>query len=682
MSELLVPPVAERRPSSFIRHGVTVTDDYAWLRDPAYPKVEDSGVLDYLNAENAYFEAAMAPHRPLIDTLFAEMKGRQKEDDSSIPVKDGDWLYWWAFEAGAQYRKWYRKPVAGRPDQLLIDEPAEAADKDYFRLGAMEVSPNARLIAWSADDDGSERFKLKVRDLATRADVELVTGDAIGSIVWAADSASFVYTEVNDNWRAWRARLHRLGSDPATDITLYEESDPGFSVGVALSQDRSHVIISTGDHDTSEVRLIPAATPGAEPLLISPRQVKRQYSVDIAHDTLWVLTNDSHVNFRLARTTLDKPGVWETVIPGSDEVYLRGVTAFAHHLLLTERVNGLDQIRLRTYEGEEHRIQFPEASYSAGLGSNPEFDPPAYRLSYSSMVTPDTVYDYDAAAQTLTTLKVREVPSGYTAADYATERLSIKARDGNMVPVSVVYRKGFPRDGSGKLFLYGYGAYGLAIPPRFSSNRLSLLDRGFAYAIAHIRGGDDMGYGWYLDGKLDKRTNTFNDFIDVAKGLVKAGFASAGRIAIQGGSAGGELMGVAANDAPELWGAVVADVPFVDVLNTMLDESLPLTPGEWPEWGNPITDRAAFRNILVYSPYDNVKRQAYPPMLITGGLNDPRVTYWEPAKWAARLRAKRTDRNLQLLKINMGAGHGGKSGRWEALKEEAEAYAFVLTQMP
>lgn len=681
MSELPVPPVAERRPHSFIRHGVTVTDDYAWLRDLAYPKVEDAGILDYLNAENAYFEAAMAPHRPLIDTLFAEMKGRQKEDDASVPVKDGDWLYWWAFDTGAQYRKWYRKPVSGGADQLLIDEPAEAEGRDYFRLGAMEASPDARLIAWSADDDGSERFKLRVRDLATGADTEFVTKDAIGRIVWAADSNSFAYTEVNDNWRSYRARLHRLGTDPATDITLYEESDPGFSVGVGLTQDRSHIIVSTGDHDTSEIRLIPAATPDAEPLIISPRQVKRQYSVDMAHGQLWVLTNDSHVNFRLARATLDKPAAWETVIPGSDEVYLRGVSSFADHLVLSERVNGLDQIRLRTYEGEEHRIAFPEPSYSAGLASNPEFAPAAYRLSYSSMVTPDTVYDYHPTAQALTTLKVREVPSGYTASDYATERLGIKARDGTMVPVSIVYRKGFPKDGSGKLFLYGYGAYGLAIPPRFSTTRLSLLDRGFAYAIAHIRGGDDMGYGWYLDGKLDKRTNTFNDFVDVAKGLAAAGFAAPGRIAIQGGSAGGELMGAVANDAPELWGAVVADVPFVDVLNTMLDETLPLTPGEWPEWGNPITDRAAFRAILGYSPYDNVKRQPYPPMLITGGLNDPRVTYWEPAKWAARLRAKRTDNNLQLLKINMGAGHGGKSGRWEALKEEAEAYAFVLTQM-
>lgn len=681
MSDLPPPPVAERRPYSFTRHGITVTDDYAWLRDPGYPKVADKAVLDYLKAENAYFEAAMAPHRPLIDTLFAEMKGRQKEDDSSVPVKDGDWLYWWAFDKGAQYRKWYRKPAAGGDAQLLIDEPAEAEGREYFRLGAMEVSPDGGLLAWAADDDGSERFKLKIRDLATGKDTEMVTKDAIGRIVWAADGKAFVYTEVNDNWRAYRARLHRLGTPPESDVTLYEESDPGFSVGVDRTQDRSHIIISTGDHDTSEIRLIPADRPDAEPLLISPRKVKRQYSVDMAHGSLWVLTNDDHVNFRIARASIEAPDQWETVIAGSDAVYLRGLSSFADHLVLTERVNGLDQIRLRSYDGDEHRIALPEASYTVGLASNPEFAPAAYRLSYSSMVTPDTVYDYDATKRSLAVLKVREVPSGYAADDYATERLLITARDGVQVPVSVVYKKGFPRDGSGKLFLYGYGAYGLSIPPRFSSNRLSLLDRGFAYAIAHIRGGDDMGYGWYLDGKLEKRTNTFNDFIDAARGLIDAGFAQPGRIAIQGGSAGGELMGAVVNAAPDLWGAVVADVPFVDVLNTMLDDSLPLTPGEWPEWGNPITDRAAFELILSYSPYDNVKAQDYPPMLITGGLNDPRVTYWEPAKWAARLRAVRTDKNLQLMKINMGAGHGGKSGRWDSLTEEAEAYAFVLTQM-
>ena len=350
--------------------------------------------------------------------------------------------------------------------------------------------------------------------------------------------------------------------------------------------------------------------------------------------------------------------------------------------MLTARIGGLDQVLLRAYAaGPSEAVAFPEASYMAGLGSNPEFAPAAYRLSYSSLVTPLTVYDYHPDARRLETLKVQEVPSGYDPARYRTERLTVPARDGAQIPVSIVYPAGFPRDGTGRVFLYAYGAYGHAIPPAFSSGRLSLLDRGWAYAIAHIRGGDDLGYNWYLQGKAGQRWNTFRDFADAARGLIAAGFARAGGIAINGGSAGGELMGVVANTDPDLWGAVVADVPFVDVLNTMLDATLPLTPGEWPEWGNPLTDPQAFDLLADYSPYDNVAAKPYPPLLITGGLNDPRVTYWEPAKWAAKLRATKTDTNLLLLKINMGAGHGGKSGRYEALHERAEAYAFVLAMM-
>jgi oligopeptidase B len=429
------------------------------------------------------------------------------------------------------------------------------------------------------------------------------------------------------------------------------------------------------------VRFVSADNPTGPLTLISPRKKDRQYSVDAAHGKLWILTNDEHVNFRIAEADPKKPSAWKTVVPGSDRVYLRGVTSFRDHLAISERVDGLDQLILRTYAGEEERVPFREASYSASFGTNPEFAPDRYRVSYSSMVTPSTVYDYHPANDRLEVLKVQEIPSGYDPSQYATERLMLPTRDGKKVPVSVVYKKGFEKNGQGKVFLYAYGAYGYAIPPSFSTTRLSLLDRGYAYAIAHIRGGDDLGYQWFLDGKLNKRTNTFNDFVDAAKGLVQAGFTKPGSIAIQGGSAGGKLMGVVANTNPELWGAVVADVPFVDVLSTMQDESLPLTPGEWPEWGNPIKDKAAFEYIRSYSPYDNVKAQAYPPMLITGGLNDPRVTYWEPAKWAALLREKKTDDNILLLKINMGAGHGGKSGRWDRLRENAEAYAFVVSQM-
>lgn len=680
-ASLPAPPRAAVRPHSTTRHGVTLTDDYFWLKDPGYPKVEDVDVLAYLEAENAYFEAAMAPHRPLVDALFAEMKGRIKEDDAGVPQRDGAFTYWWAFESGGQYRKWYRRPVAGGDAQLILDEPAQAAGKDYFRLQVLEVSPDGRLAAWSADDSGAERFTLRIRDLATGQDVETVTSVANGAVAWSADSRSLFYTEVNDNWRTYRARRHEVGSDPATDTTVYEEADQGFRVAVGRTQDRAWIIIATSDHETSEVRLVPADAPETAPLLVSARQPRREYEVDSAHGRLWIRSNDTHVNFRLASADPARPADWREEIAGSDDVYLLGVSSFRDHLVISERVAGLDQIRLRSYAGDEHRIALPEPSYSVALGGNPEFAPDAYRIAYSSMVTPATVFDYAPGPRMLTARKVQEIPSGYDAGRYATERLTITARDGSRIPVSIVYPKGFPRDGSGKLLLYAYGAYGYAVPPSFSTVRLSLLDRGFAYAIAHIRGGDDLGYSWYLDGKASKRWNSFNDFVDVARGLIAAGWTRAGRIAINGGSAGGELMGVVTNTDPELWGAVVAEVPFVDVLNTMQDESLPLTPGEWPEWGNPITDPDAFRLILSYSPYENVKAAAYPPMLITGGLNDPRVTYWEPAKWAARLRATKTDDNLLLLKTNMGAGHGGKSGRFASLYEDAEVYAFILTQL-
>jgi len=510
--------------------------------------------------------------------------------------------------------------------------------------------------------------------------------------VWTSDSTGVVFNEVNDNWRSYRVRYHRLGTSVETDVTLYEETEElGFSVGLGKSTDKSLIFVSTGDNATSEVRFVSADDPTRPLTLISPRKLNREYHVDAAHGKLWIHTNDDHVNFRLAEADPANPEEWRTVIPGSDRVYLTGVGAYRDHLAISSRVDGLDQLLLRTYAGEETRIPFAEAAYSAAFHGNPEFAPDSYRLGYSSMVTPSTTYDYHPESGELEVRKVQEVPSGYDPSQYATERLVIEARDGAKVPVSVVYRKGtvpggdcpqgFRKTGEGKLFLYAYGAYGIAIPPAFNSNRTSLLDRGWACAIAHIRGGDDLGHQWFLDGKLTKRTNTFNDFVDVAKGLVGAGFTRPGRIAINGGSAGGELMGAVVNSDPELWGAVIADVPFVDVLNTMLDDTLPLTPGEWPEWGNPITDADAFELIRGYSPYDNVRAQDYPPMLITGGLTDPRVTYWEPAKWAAKLRATKTDRNLLLLKINMGAGHGGKSGRWQRLHEVAETYAFMLTEV-
>ena len=679
----LTPPVAEKRPHQSTHHGITLTDDYYWLKDQGYPKVDDADVLAYLKAENAYFEAQMAPHQPLVEAIFQEMKGRIKEDDSSVPQKDGNYIYWSKFDEGAQYKKHYRKAVAGGADQLILDENVLAKGKDYFRLGVLSISPDDRILAYAYDDNGSERFEAHVRDLTTGAELPDVIPGTLSSIVWTSDSKGFVYGLANENWRTDNAHYHKLGDDPAKATLLYKELDIGFGVGVGLTVQEDWIVIATGDNATSEVRLVPANDPTAMPIMVSPRKVKREYSVDVRDGKLFILTNDDHVNFRVATASLENPGEWKTLIAGSDQHYLTGIDLFKNFYVTEGRIDGLDQIEIRDYAdaSKVQTIPFPEASYDAGLGDNPEYDVTKLRLGYESMVTPDTVFDYDVATKKFTTLKVQEIPSGYDAAGYVTERLMVKARDGAMVPVSVVYKKGFKKDGSQPLHLYAYGAYGYATPPGFSTTRLSLLDRGFAYGIAHIRGGDDLGYQWYLDGKLQKRTNTFNDFVDVGRALIEQGFTSKGKLTASGGSAGGELMGAVANQAPELFGAIAAHVPFVDVLNTMLDESLPLTPGEWPEWGNPIKDKAAFELLRSYSPYDNVEAKAYPPMLYTGGLNDPRVTYWEPAKMVAKLRAMKTDDNLLLMKINMGAGHGGKSGRFERLRENAEEAAFLLWQL-
>jgi oligopeptidase B len=685
------PPIAEKRPHSQTHHGITVTDDYHWLRDEGYPKVDDKDVLEYLKAENAYFEAKMAPHKALTETIFQEMKGRIKEDDSSVPQKDGDYIYWAKFDEGAQYKKHYRKAVAGEDaglDRLILDENELAKGKEYFRLGEMSISPDGKLMAYAYDDNGSERFEAHIRDLTTGKDLPDIIPGTLSSIVWSSDSKGIVYGLANENWRTDNAHYHRLGDDPKKAKLLYKEADIGFGVAVGLTAQEDYIVIATGDNATSEVRLVPASNPTATPVMISQRKVKRQYSVDVRTDEqgdskLYILTNDDHVNFRIATAPMDKPDQWTTLIEGSDKHYLTGIALFKDFFVTEGRLDGLDRIEIREYAdpAKAEAIKFPEASYVAGLDDNPEYDVTKLRLAYESMVTPDTVLDYTMATRKMETLKVQEIPSGYDASQYVTERLMIKARDGAMVPVSVVYKKGFKKDGSQPLHLYAYGAYGIAIPPGFSTTRLSMVDRGFAYAIAHIRGGDDLGYQWYLDGKLEKRTNTFNDFVDVGRGLIAQGYTSKGKLTASGGSAGGELMGAVANQAPEIFGAIVAHVPFVDVLNTMLDETLPLTPGEWPEWGNPIKDKAAFDLLRSYSPYDNVEAKAYPPMLYTGGLNDPRVTYWEPAKMVAKLRAMKTDDNVLLMKINMGAGHGGKSGRFERLRENAEEAAFVLWQM-
>ncbi|MBK7161832.1 MAG: S9 family peptidase [Sphingomonadales bacterium] len=677
------PPIAEKRPHQYTVHGVTITDDYHWLRDQGYPKIENEEILAHLEKENAYFEAQMKPQAELVETIFQEMKGRIKEDDSSVPQKDGDYIYWSKFDEGTQYRKHYRKAVKGGADQLILDENRLAEGKDYFRLGAAEVSPDGKLLAYAYDDNGSERFDLHVRNLETGEELADIIPGTLSSIVWTKDSKGLVYGLANENWRTDNAYYHRLGDDPKNAKLLYKEADIGFGVGVGLTAQEDWIIIATGDNVTSEVRLVPADNPLAEPILVAPRKVGREYSVDVRDGTLYILTNDDHVNFRVATASLKAPGEWTTLIAGSNKHYLTGVSLFKDFFVTEGRIDGLDQVEVRRYDSptKAEPIKFAEASYVAGLGDNPEYDVQKLRLDYESMVTPDTVFDYSVATKAFETLKVAEIPSGYDASQYQTERVMITARDGTKVPVSILSKKGFKKDGSQPLHLYAYGAYGYAMPPGFSANRLSYVDRGFAYAIAHIRGGDDLGYQWYLDGKLNKRTNTFNDFVDAGKALIEMGYTSKGKLTASGGSAGGELMGAVVNQAPEIFGAVVSHVAFVDVLNTMLDETLPLTPGEWPEWGNPITDKAAFDYIRSYSPYDNVAAKAYPPMLWTAGLNDPRVTYWEPAKMVAKLRSVKTDDNVLLLKTNMGAGHGGKSGRFDRLRENAEEAAFLVWQL-
>ena len=687
--EAPAPPVAEARPHVFTIHGVALEDPYRWLKDDGYPQVDDADVLAYLKAENAYFEAMMAPRRALVETIFNEIKSRQEPDESNVPIKNGAYYYQWRFEEGGQYRIWSRWPATGRgadegptdEARVILSEPALAEGVDYFRLGALAVSNDGRLLAYSTDTTGAERFSMLVKAIESGELLPLAIENTQGSPVWAADDASFFYVVVDDQWRPYQVRRHVLGEPVAADAVVYEERDAGFFVTLDRTASRDYVVIGTGDHVTSESYLIPAAAPAEPPRLVAARREGHEYAVDHQGDRFIIKTNDVHKNGRLVQAPEDDPSeaAWQTLIPASDERYLQYFHVFADFVAVKERVAGVDQVRLLHRNGQPPAaVEFPEAVYTAGIGANEEFDARAVRLHYTSMITPNTVYDYDVDAGQLRVRKTQRIPGGYDARRYAAERVFATARDGARVPVSLVYRRGAPKDGAAPLYLYGYGAYGSAVMPRFSTSRLSLLDRGFIYAIAHVRGGDELGYHWYEAGKLMRRANTFNDFVDVARHLIAEGYGSAGRIAISGGSAGGELVGAVINQAPRLWGAAAAHVPFVDVLNTMLDTSLPLTPIEWPEWGNPIESREAFEYIRSYSPYDQLKAGRYPPMLVTAGLNDPRVTYWEPAKYVAKLRTLKQGDAPLLLKTNMGAGHGGKSGRYDSLYEVAEEYAFFL----
>ncbi|OFX03974.1 MAG: peptidase S9 [Alphaproteobacteria bacterium RIFCSPHIGHO2_12_FULL_66_14] len=686
------PPVAPRRPSRRTLHGITVTDDYAWLKDDKWQQVlRDPSLLDpdiraYLEAENRYAEEFLAPTQALQKTLVAEMRGRIKEDDSGVPTPDGPFAYLWRFREGGQHQLIGRSPRAGGDVQALLDGDALAKTSDYFKFGGTRHSPDHRLEAWSADLRGSEFFTIRVRRWDTAEDLPDTLAQTSGRVVWGLDSTFFFYIQVDDNHRPLKVYRHRLGTAQTDDVLVYEEKDIGWFTRIQESASGRFCIIAVGDHDTSEQSLIDLAVPDAVPRLIAPREKGVRYSVADRGEELFILTNDGDaIDFRIVTapltTSLTSPGRahWRELIPHRRGVYILGMELYAGHLVRLERADALPSIVIRDLgSGGEHVIAFEEAAYALDMVGGFEFDTTTLRFAYSSMTTPAEVYDYDMASRERTLRKRQEIPSGHDPAAYATTRIMAVSHDGAEVPVSILHRRDLVRDGSAPLLLYGYGSYGMAMPASFSANRLSLVDRGFVYAIAHIRGGSDKGWAWYLDGKLAKKTNTFDDFAAAGRALIAGKYTSMKRIVGHGGSAGGMLMGAIANRAGDLFAGIVAEVPFVDVLNTMLDDKLPLTPPEWPEWGNPITDEAAFRHILSYSPYDNVAAKDYPAILAMAGLTDPRVTYWEPAKWIARLRATMTSGGPVILRTNMGAGHGGSSGRFDRLDEVAIAYAFAL----
>ena len=682
------PPVADRHPVETTLHGISRTDDYAWLRADNWQQVmRDPSVLPteiraYLEAENAFAAAAMADVEPLRLDLFAEMRARIKEDDSSVPAPDGPHAYAIRYTEGAEHPALVRGDRDGSNERTILDGNLLAAGKAYFRLGGTAHSPDHRLLAYSFDDKGSEYFTLRIRDLDTGGDLTEVIPATAGNAVWAADSRSLFYVWVDDNHRPAKIFHHVLGTDPASDRLVYAEPDPGFFLGIGKTQSGRFILLDSHDHETSEVRMIEADAPTGEPRLIAARKTGEEYSVDHGDDRFFILTNAAGAeDFKIVTAPIGAPGRdnWRDLIPHREGRLILSHTSYRDILVRLERENGLPRIVIRHLPtGEEHAIAFDEEAYSLGMSDGFEFDTTTLRFTYSSMTTPARVYDYDMVARSRVLRKEDEVPSGHDPADYVTKRIFAPASDGETVPISLLYRRDTPIDGSAPCLLYGYGAYGISIPASFGTTRLSLVDRGFVYAIAHIRGGKDKGYRWYAEGRREKKVNTFTDFIAAADHLIGEGYTSRGRIVGWGGSAGGMLIGAVANMAPDRFAGLIAEVPFVDVLNTMLDDTLPLTPPEWPEWGNPIESAEAYRTIAAYSPYDNVTSQGYPAILALAGLTDPRVTYWEPAKWVARLRALKTDDRLLVLRTNMDAGHGGAAGRFDRLHETAFATAFAL----
>jgi oligopeptidase B len=674
---LTAPPIAEKKPHELTIHGHTRVDEYFWLNDR-----EDQEVIAYLNAENAYTKAMMADTDALQEKLYKEMRGRIKEDDTSVPYQDNGYWYYTRYEEGKEYPIHCRKKGSLDADEevmLNVNELAEG--HDYISVAGLNVSDDNKWLAYAVDTVSRRLYTIYFKNLETGETRPESIANCSGGVAWAADNKTVFYTKKDtQTLRTNQIFRYKLGDDVNSAKLIFTEEDETFNAGVYRSRSKAKIFIGSYQTVSTEYRMLDANDPDGEFILIEPRQRDHEYNVVHFGEKLYIVTNWDAKNFRLMETAVSKPSRsnWKEVIAHRKETLLEGVEMFRDHMVLEERTGGLAHLRIRQMStGKEHYVDFGEAAYTVFVSTNKDFNTDILRYGYSSMTTPWSTFDYNMTTKERTLMKEQPVLGGFNKENYATERIMAPATDGTLVPVSIVYRKGFKKDGSNPLLLYAYGSYGATMDAYFSSNNISLLDRGFVYAIAHIRGGEEMGRHWYEDGKLLKKKNTFTDFIDCGEHLIKQGYTSKGKLFAMGGSAGGLLMGAVVNMRPDLWQGVVAAVPFVDVVTTMLDESIPLTTGEYDEWGNPNV-KEYYDYILSYSPYDNVEAKDYPNMLVTTGLHDSQVQYWEPAKWVARLRDRKTDNNLLLLHTNMEAGHGGASGRFEALKETALEFAFLL----
>lgn len=684
-----IPPAAERRPFRQTTHGRVIEDPYAWLAAENWrdvlrdPKTLPSDIAALVKAENDYCAEVVAPLKDLRKTLVREMRGRIKEDDADVPDSDGPYAYYGRYRDGAEHPLYCRTARDGGPETVLLDGEALANGHDFFDIGETAHSPDHAQLAWSVDDKGSELYAIRTRALADGRDRADVVTDTDGSVVWSADSSAFYYVRVDENHRTCQVYRHEIGADPATDRLIVEEPDGAWFVGLEESRCRRFAIVAIRGHEASECWLIDLRDAALPPRLVAKREPKLRYDVEPHGDLIYILNNaDGADDFRISVAPLAAPerANWRDAVAHSLGTMIVAFTVFQRYLVWMTRENSLPRIVVRDLvSGEEHAIAFAEEAYALGLDPGLEFDTSLLRFVYSSMTTPEETYDYDMETRSRVLRKRQEIPSGHDPGNYVTRRLFAPAADGETIPVTLLHRADFTPGGKGApLLLGGYGAYGHALSAHFEAGALSLVDRGFVFAIAHVRGGTDKGWRWYEDGKLDRKPNTFSDFIAAARHLAATGYTHAGAIVAQGASAGGLLMGVAANEAPELFAGVIAGVPFVDVLNTMLRDDLPLTPPEWLEWGNPLADEKAYDRLASYSPYDNVRAQSYPPILCIAGVTDPRVTYWEPLKWVAKLRATMRGGGPALLHTHMGAGHSGASGRFEALEDTALEYAFAL----